>query len=57
MKTTIALPKEIIYTVCNTHLAMLQRKRNKESNMLIGEILDTDIKQLQSAMNTMTESK
>lgn len=57
MKTTVGLSKELTHTALKTHLNTLHRKRNKESNMLIAEILDTEINQYQTAMNTLVEGK
>lgn len=56
-KTTIQLPKDYVSTALSTHLNTIIRKKNKEANLLVVEILDNEIAQLQTAINTLTETK
>lgn len=57
MKTTLQLHKEVTINALTTHLNMLKRKQNKETNAMIHEILHKDIAEIQTAINTAAESK
>lgn len=57
MKTTVALKKEVTQAALELMQKSLQRRRDKETNPLICEIIDKDIAELQNAINTATEGK
>lgn len=54
---TIHLNKEVATTALQTYLNTLKRKRDKEANMLICELLDKDISIVQNAINTISDAK
>lgn len=54
-KTTIQLPKNVVVDALQTQLNVLQRKKNKETNLMICELLEKDIAELQSGINTATD--
>lgn len=56
-KTTVHLPKNIVVDALNSQLAIIKRKMNKETNMLISELLEKDAAELQAAINTAVEAK
>lgn len=56
MNVALQLTKEIACAALQTHLNTLIRKKNKESNLLICEILEKDIAIIQNAINTAIEN-
>lgn len=49
--------KELATTALETYMATLTRKRTKEQNLLIVELLDKDIAEVKNALNSITEVK
>lgn len=57
MKTIVALPKALVSAALTTHMNTIIRKKSKEANLLVVEILENEIGQFQTAINTITEGK
>lgn len=57
MKTTIALQKITVQAGLRVYQNTLKRKQAKETNPGILALLDKDIAELETAINTMSEAK
>lgn len=53
----LQLNKEVATKALNAYIAQLRRKRDKETNLMIVELLDADINIVQNGINTITDSK
>lgn len=51
------LNKETAVKALETYMQTLVRKQNKETNMLICELLDKDIGEIRTAISSIQESK
>lgn len=53
----MTLNKDTAQKALETYMATLIRKRTKETNLLIVELLDKDVGEIKTALNSIVEAK